>query len=218
MKKKFELRINQKIEILPDKDAPWQSSLVQDLTDQHLFVAVPVNKKVPVIPRVNDHVLCSVTEKNGIYLFETTFLGIKKGDRIPLLTLTRPHVFTRRQRRDYFRIPAVLGLKIRIGAENNERAVRWRWVTPLDIGGGGLKMSAPFKLEKGSIYQFNIFLGHGSYIDLNPISVFGQIVRAEGAGYPDKENIYGVRFVEMEETQRDRVISYIFSLSTERSF
>lgn len=217
MKKKFELRINQKVEILLAKEAPWLSSIIQGLTDKYLFVAIPTHRKVPVIPAVNDQILGQAAEKSGIYLFETTFLGIEEGDRIPLLTLVRPVVFTRRQRRDYFRLPAVLGLKIGIGTENNEKTLKWRWVTPLDIGGGGLKMSTAMKLEKGSIHQYKIYLGQGNYTDLNPILVFGQIIRADAAISASKEHIYGVRFLEMDENQRDRVISYIFSLSTERS-
>jgi len=70
----------------------------------------------------------------------------------------------------------------------------------LDLGGGGLLVAGPDHLELGTRVWFRLRLER----DGSPIEGHGRVVRIDGHGRR------GIAFDTISETDRDRVISYIF--------
>lgn len=214
MKKKLDLKINQKLEVQPAGEQNWHSTVIQDMSGDIVFVAIPTNQKKPMIPQKGDQVGVRLVEGNALLLFETQYLGVKTGGAIPLLMLKRPLTFVRKQRRNYYRHPAVL--IVEIAACGQADAVEWVSVKSLDIGGGGIKIASPVRLAKDAQMQIKLHLGDNEDPGRDIILVTGKVVREDP--YPDNRYSYGICFTEIEETSRDRIINYIFNISRKRVF
>ena len=179
----------------------------------------------PMIPQKGEEISGRIIEENAILQFTATFLGIKTGDRVPLLMLNKPLTYTRTQRRNYYRHPVVLDIEIAVVQNDNldqqvsglqNVAHEWIAVKTLDIGGGGIRMASPVKLEKGIKLELKIPIGGSGDKNMDTILVKGQVMREETS---DRNSyIYGVGYIDIKEAQRDRIINYIFSLSRKRMF
>lgn len=222
MKKKQVFSINQRIEISIEGEEVYYSTLIQDMAGSILYVAVPTLKGQAVIPPRGQAVEGRFFAGDAIYLFASTVLGLKTGDRVPLLMLQRPTSLERKQRRDYYRRPAACSLDLVLvkGDEDYEKELSpgsilpWFGAKTIDLGGGGLRFVSSVQIEKGRQVFLKIYLGTEKNESRDMVAAGGQIARIEKSAAGSY--LYGVKFTHIQEKDRDRIINYIFNLAAKK--
>ena len=217
MKKKQRFKVNQKIQITALENERYYNTTIQDLSENVIYVAIPSIRgrelKVPQGEQVKGRFI----EADAIFDFVTTVLGFKYEDRIPLLMLQKPIRITRNQRRSYFRLSRILDLNFsRVQSdEEKEAGVAKEWIETktIDISGGGLRFLTPVRLTEGEIIEIMIYFGPKDE-GHNMIHVKGEVIRGYPVASTAKSFTYSLRFTDIHETERDRIINYIFNLTS----
>ncbi len=226
MIKKQNFKVNQKIEIAMTGEDMFYSTLIHDITGRILYVVMPTLKGLPFIPPQGTKMEGRFFEGDAMYLFNTVALGIKTGDRVPLLMLERPLRLERKQRRDYYRRFTLCDMDYSyVGGEEDflekrlssppQETPEWFAAKTLDVGGGGIRFASTTKIAPETKIHIKIYIGLTKDQERDVVMALGQIVRVERAP-GSSQYIYSVRFLEITENQRDRIINYIFNLSRNR--
>lgn len=206
-----DLRINQLIEISLDEDETEyknMASRIEEITDEHLHVAVPMRKGELIPLRVRQHLDINILFKGKSYMFKTV-IAARRLKPFPVLIIAKPDQFTEIQRRQWVRVPAKLGLRFR---EINAAKSQAPYIgETIDISGGGLLFSTADPVEAEQLVELEITLP-----GLTPIFCQAQILRI--LEKPKKERLNSkviLEFTEISEAQRDRIISFIFEKQRE---
>jgi c-di-GMP-binding flagellar brake protein YcgR len=101
------------------------------------------------------------------------------------------------QRRDYVRVEAFVPVTYQpVGPDG------WTVVAnTLDVSGGGFRIAAAEGLRIGDMMRFTLELGEGE----EPVHAVAQAVREAG------EDEFGMRFVEILERERQRLVRWVFA-------
>lgn len=200
-------RVNQRIDVMLSKD-PFSERLpsrIEEITPRYMLIAMPVAKGVPVLPPPGCIFYCRVVVDGAVWLCTSTFLD-KRPQPLPVWVIAPPHDYRKIQLRSYVRMETALPVEVHIdGADLPPVAA-----TTKDIGGGGVQLITRLALEPGVRLQLAIELaGTGR------LTVLGDVVRVE---HDAARNLYtaGIKFVEISERERDKIIKYIFKKQLER--
>ncbi|MBS4021272.1 MAG: PilZ domain-containing protein [Dethiobacter sp.] len=221
MSKKHYFYINQNLQIAVAGDDFFYKTIIHDLSENIIYVTVPTFKGSPFMPQKGEMVDGIFFEGSAMFFFTTAVLGLRAENGFYLLMLQKPLSLTRKQRRNYYRHPAVLDIEFQLvidakDKENNSLPVPWCKAKTLDIGGGGIKFTCDTRLDRGTALKLKIFIGEKS--DKEPVIVTagGKVVRVVPSPVKAGSYNYGLSFTAIEEKQRDRIINYIFNLSRKR--
>lgn len=211
--KKSRLHIQQKIEVSKDEESGFYKSSIQELDEDTISVAVPIRQGRRLPLRQGDTVRVQFTVDDAIYSFQATVLEQKKSNDVHLYVLTRPGLYSRIQRRNFVRFPVSLPVTFRVlSGDGEEEGEEFKGIT-VDISGGGLQLTASFSPEQGDMVQVRLSLDDSSPREL--------LLRGEVAwSYPDhwlRLTRFGIRFTEIDEMERERIISYIFRQMRQRT-
>lgn len=108
------------------------------------------------------------------------------------------------ERRNYYRLSTMN--PIRIIKTDSEKVISGK---TLDLSGGGMQIKSEEKLNRGEKLLIELDL-KGEFLELDSEVV--SIVE----GINSKEEKYGIKFVDIGEKVRDKIISYIFSIQRDR--
>jgi c-di-GMP-binding flagellar brake protein YcgR len=203
--KKSRLRINQKIELRKDPDPAFFKSSIQELSEDTLAVTVPVKAGQRLMLYPGDRVRVQFVINDASYYFDTTMLSRKQSNQVPLFVLARPNVLSRIQRRDFVRFPVAVSVVFRLLQQEGDAQVSYRGKT-VDLSAGGVQIASSFCPAAGDKVQLKLQLEDERLPELNER---GDIVWA----YYDewlKTARFGVRFTDISEAERERVVAYIF--------
>ncbi len=203
--KKSRLRINQKIEIRKDPDPVIFKSSVQELDEHTLSVTIPVRAGQRLMLQPGDRVRVQFVIDDASYYFDTTMLARKKSDQVPLFVLTRPSVLSRVQRRDFVRFPVSLNVIFRILQQAGDDPASYKGKT-VDLSAGGVQIASSFSPVPGDKVQLTLLLEDEYLPELNERGEVAWVY------YDDwlKTARFGVRFTDISDLEREKIIAYIF--------
>lgn len=205
-----------KIEVNNRVDIVWQEknyrSSIQDVSDNYIAIASPIRERVYLPLQVGDEIEVVCYGNNDTYGFKGHVIGRKFDEKVQLIILAYPNHIKKVQRRDFVRVNLTHQIKyIKISeicaiseANNLLDSDKGKNGVLLDLSGGGLRVKVPEKLEYGDIIFADIVMEEES------IRVKGEIVRIESN--KDKNEIYGVSFVEIDGKKREKIIQLIFKI------
>lgn len=212
-------KINQKA-FLRLRSGPWAGlypTYVEGLDASSLSVAQPMFGAELVPLPVNEEVYVEWVEGGERFAFPTYVIGHAK-QVVPIVTLARPKpdVVQRHQQRDYVRLDATLPMAYAAlpepgeevpdapAAEGEPEPLQYLGSRTLDISGNGAQIVTHQVLPVGCKLVMKLDL-QGEELEIG-----AEVVRlADQPG--STEARLGVRFTEMSERDRERIVRFIFN-------
>ncbi|WP_252231513.1 flagellar brake domain-containing protein [Clostridium sp. ZBS15] len=201
---KFILKVNDRVEVLVEDKA--FKSLIQDIEDDCIKINIPVFNGEYLALKIDDKMEINSYAKGGkCFNFYCDVLERGKENNIIYYKLSKPYNVREIQRRDFVRVDFMNIVKLKkITESEDEEITSFKDALMIDLSGGGMRFKTKEKLEK---YD-KLILEFALNDKLNYIKA--QIMRLEITEF--NEYIYGVKFIEISENQRDKVISEIFNI------
>ncbi|WP_235829598.1 flagellar brake protein [Clostridium nigeriense] len=202
----MELLINSMIDVLWEENV--YKATIQDIKESEILITIPVNDGIYLTLKNESEIeQIFYDEKGNVFNYKTKVIGRYIEKDIPFYRLTKPYNIRKIQRRDYVRVNVVQvinyikesDLQKDIKTEDNyENALL------LDLSGGGMRIKAKEKLENN-----DVVIGNLKY-ENEKINVKGKIIRIEKT--EDKRYIYGVSFIDMNNSTREKIIRTVFKI------
>lgn len=202
----MQLRVNLQMTVRRRDESIEYPTRVEDLDERQFKVAVPTEAgNIPV----GSIVCLEFANEGGAFSFVSRVLGYEQTP-VPVMVLQKPDKMERMQRRDYVRLEANITIDYSMlftAAGDNGKRVRTQ---AKDISGGGLLFRAPGRLPLGTRLDVVLIL------DGTSIHTVGEVVRELPDMDTQEGNWLGLRFVDIDERDREAIIRYIFNQQRER--
>jgi len=201
------------IQVLEEDYQGYYSSRIEDITDDSLILALPFMGTVPIPIGVGTRIVIFSLSKDAIYRVEGDVTR-RQLEPLPVLSIITDGKVDRVQRRENVRIPITLSVIYTLKGEDEIYEAYTR-----DISGGGTKLVLLKPLRMRDIIQLRITLPHLE----KPISAKGKVVWIEGEvvwievveslvdNKIERTHYAGVRFINIEDRERERLVKFIFS-------
>lgn len=205
--KPVQFQVNQRLDVMFDK-TPFVErfpSKVEEVGPNNLVLAMPMSKGVPLLAAPGAPVYGRVIDAGVVWLFTSYFLA-KRFEPVAVWVVAPPDAFERIQLRAYVRLETALAATVRLAGAPATPA---KAITK-DIGGGGAQLVTKLAVEPGKPVELSVDLQEGGLL-----KAAGEVVRAE---YDEKREFYtvAIKFVEIPERERDKIIKYIFKKQLKR--
>jgi len=207
------LKVNQRvyIEILDNKgEVQRYSSRVENMSEDRVVLASPIKHRTPVFVPSGNYVTVIFTDNLCVYSFRSKVIA-NYNQRIPFMVVKTPDKLEKIQQREYVRVP--INLNVLLSYTDEDDQTREIWCKSRDLSGGGLMLvnSKPFKLSKGD--EVNLTF----HLEGETISVKGEIMRVyhelDISGI--ERHILGVKFKELSEKDRQKIIKFVYQRQIE---
>lgn len=199
-----------KVRSLESLGQPAHATRVEDVADETIVVQRPTHNYQPVrMPKGSRiELLLSMVEPStaaGKYRAETVVVD-EIFQSVPLLRLAVPEQWERSQLRKFFRVPTTISAEVRTLQTGDD----WVSARTRDLSGGGCRLAVPAPLERGQTLEINLTLPSG------PLQLKGTVTRIEGEkGRRGEHTVVGIKFIDIEEKQREQLIRYGFERQIE---
>ncbi|WP_303850900.1 flagellar brake protein [Seleniivibrio woodruffii] len=206
------ISINQKllIEVKVGDHAGIFDSRIEDIAHkEHIMVSMPTDKgrTVPLAPNTRLHI--SYVMDMGRFSFKSIVLDRLKNGAMMLLKIAYPDAVFREELRAFFRVDTRLAVKAAVPVKKDdiwlEKVIEAKVA---DMSGGGLKMFTDIPVAKDATIDI-YFLGQIEKLE----QVKAQVMRCRAV---EGKFEIGVKFVDIHQTDRDRVIKYVFKRQVEQ--
>ena len=198
--KKFKLEINGNIQIL-EGEVFYKSNL-QDVTESYILIDIPVNNGIYLTMNDNDEIEAEhYVDGGSYYKFNCRVLGRTREGKLNLYKLSKPYNISKIQRRNYVRVDMVEYAFYKLQNDNGEEV--WKKGIILDLSGGVMKIKIEEKLSLRDRVTVNIFIAENE-----KVQIVGEVVRVEKSN--TGEYICGLKFKEISERTRDKIIQKVF--------
>lgn len=203
---KLKLEINSRIEVI-SKEKSYKS-LILDSNEDFIVMNLPVNDGEYLILEEGDKVeMNSYTDNAGYFNFFANVISKGVEGNIAYYKLTLPYNSKRIQRRNFFRVSLIkfIGYKniTNINKEEIEE-IPFKEALMIDLSGGGIKLKIKEDIQKKDLLLIKLKVKDQEMI------LKGDIVRLETA--LDKEKLCGVRFLDITQSQCDKIIEELFEI------
>ncbi|WP_446897141.1 flagellar brake protein [Clostridium sp. LBM24168] len=211
----IEFVVNSRMEI--EMEDGFYKSNIQDVGEDTIGISIPVNKGKYLPLKKGDNIKCIYFYKNQMYSFNTVAVS-RKIDRVLIIEIKKPEDVRFYQRRNFVRVPLVVDIlcanvPMVKDVRHLDDQIDFFNATLLNISGGGMKVSIDVSLESklsyGRVLMLTIPAG-----DEN-ITVKGRLVRID-RDINKRKIICGVSFVELDERNREKIISLVFKIMREQ--
>lgn len=207
----IKLNVNTKCEILI-KGRPFKSN-IQDINKNYIFISIPVFNGNYADLNQNEDIEVIYYDENNVYGFKSKVAG-KKSEKISMLVIEKPDKIKKVQRRNFFRIDLSVAVEYKRIPSNltNSELIKimdkdkdFSKAIMVDLSGGGIRLRTKDEIVKNDLFIVKIPInGEKIFITCNCIRVIKDSIT--------KSNIGGFSFYNIEDAQRDKIISYIFQL------
>mgnify|MGYP000138246571 CR=1 FL=1 len=204
------LKIGDRIELLRinslKNEIRYPSQLLDIIDDDILVISGPIHKSNLIILHKNDKVRIVCTVKNkGKYVFDAEVLSVEY-ERVYKLKVKRVSDITRYQQRQFYRLNVSIPVDkyFTIIDENGQKTLKEHCRTK-DISGGGMKLFSNYKHNVGDIINCKF------EIDGNFFEIKAEVVLVVKVDTFEYDFAIGVKFLDIEEKERDKIIQYIFT-------
>lgn len=198
------IKIGQCLEIVMDgKDGGVvnYSSRVEDIEDNILVLAMPMDKGYPIIPEAGTMVTGRIVDERAAYKLDTIYLG-KRANPIPVWLVKMPETMKRYQQREFVRIDVLLNGSVQC-EDDDENLLPVEPVSIRNLSGGGAQLAFNRKVSIGKrLYLSCTIPGIGL------LRVYSEVVRTDEM--INQYHVFAVKFLNMSEKVRVQLIRYIF--------
>lgn len=201
--------IGNKITIFINKNGKkvYYPSQILDVLDEVTYIiSGPIHKRQFVLLHRDEKiVISSVVENKGRYIFDA-IVENRYIDNVYKLKIKKVSNIRKFQQRNYYRfeveVPVTKYFSVK---ENDNENIFVEKCRTKDISGGGMRLYSNYEHNVGDIIgcEFNI--------DNCLINAKAEIVRIEDIDAFEYNYSIGVKFLEINETDRDKIIRFIFS-------
>jgi len=215
------IKVNQQIEIsIYNEEGNIYKSLVQGVGDRTFSIQTPTKMGRTLFLRRGDNVKVSYFDQEGRYFFDSVIVGRSREDNVPLYRLQIPDQMQRVQKRNFVRVDIITEIKYqKLVAEKNGGDIiedgPVRRASTLDLSGGGIKFISKEKLQKHSLVSIEIKVSDWSKKE-KCIKALAKVLRVAQSEIQRGEWIVGASFEQINERDRDMLISYIFRKDLKR--
>ncbi|MEW6181672.1 MAG: PilZ domain-containing protein [Bacillota bacterium] len=212
--KQVGLSVSQRIQIALVGIPDYFVSVVEDITANEIFIAVPYRGLAPLVLSPGDRVKVNFPGDGELFTFESTVTG-KRESGIALYGLSFPEKVERIQRRRDVRLFVLHEVYYAEVPAGKEQPV-FKKAKALDISAGGLRLVAENDYPLGTILLIRFTLPMRN----NALETFtkAKVVRQEPI-LLDKQRLFhlGLEFIDLPQGQKDKIFSYIFWKMMEQS-
>lgn len=200
MAEDLKFTINNKVEI--SWDDGYYKSNIENVDDKFIYISIPIKEGQYIPLRKFEQVEVIYYQGNDIYKFYTTVVD-RKVDVIPIIVLAFPKEVFKVQRRKFVRVPIVCTVEYSKLENKTQNVVRGIMV---DLSGGGMRIKlSNDQLSIGNLIKVYIPVGDDN------VEVKGEVVRVEKDD-PNKMNICGINFLDLDDRNREKIIRFIFQV------
>lgn len=212
----FDFNLNDKIEII-DNGRTYKS-MIQDMDRDTLSIGVPVYgyRSYPIC--IGEALVYYVISKGDIYKCTSAVIGRKTENNILLVILKNPEACVKVQRREYFRLNILMDVKYYPLPSRTYATIKdvsrgyyskMKKSTALDISGGGIRIICYENILKGSFVLLSFCIPEEIIILCNVVWCEQDII--------DKNYRLALKYVNLDERLRDKIIKFIFRKTREHS-
>ncbi|MDN5277643.1 MAG: hypothetical protein PWR01_1608 [Clostridiales bacterium] len=203
------INIGEKIEVVVQErlnaDEKACFSMVQDVPqDDELLITMPMLKGEPVVLSIGQRIRINFFRERGQFYFEAEVIDRQRTETVHLIRLKQTSPIHRLQRRSFYRLKINLPVLFRLIEQGPEQPGYMKAYTA-DISGGGVRLLTDEKLEPGQQVECRIPIGERDFLELK-----GLVVRVVPCVEGNYKFEVGVKFVDILEAERDRLIQFIF--------
>lgn len=200
--------VNSRVEVIDDTEV--YKSTIQNETDETIAISLPVKDGVYITPQIGESIQFYYYSDTHVYKVDAVVLGRTIENAVPLIILGEFKNIMRIQRRQFVRVSAALNMKfVKVTESEIDSEVDYSSKSIykgilLDISGGGFRLGTSEKLNLKELIEADL------PIEDERIKVLGEVVRVE----KQQDNIYyyGIKYINIEERTRDKIIRFIFTL------
>lgn len=184
---------------------------VEDLSEDTMTISAPTEAGVVVPLRPGMFLIVGVGQDDALYGFYTEIIERKRGD-IPQLVIRRVEKTKRIQRRRYVRIDGSVDISMKVfkkvSSTSSHEVGDPKIIQEKNLSAGGMMLMSDIPLPRGTVVQLDLKLPDGRLVTA------GEVVRTlrheESHGFE-----LGIRFVNLKEKERDRLVRYVNSRMVE---
>ena len=202
------LRIGQRMEFFLDEMNEGVLSRIEDMRDNKLVVAMPIDSKLrPVIPMSGEHLYGVAIAQGCRYRFFTNYRD-KAMETVPVWIIDMPETVERHQNREYVRVSVNMPVKVRVMDSDGSFGPLTQ-TQLLDISGSGVAFSWSTKIKDGTSVSLEI----NNIPGIGTLSIMGMVVRSMTIE-TDANPIFliGVRMMNLTRPVRNKLVKYIFDI------
>lgn len=184
------------------------SSRVEEITKNYMVFAMPMSKGYPIILQSGEPFFGKIMVNSTAYRFKSNFLD-KKMHPLPIWKVAMPYDIEKIQMREFVRIDAILPVSVQsMPIEEESQPIH---MFTKDISGGGTQIVSKQSIPIGSKLQLNIDIP-----DFGIVNVIGEVVREDRPQADNSLFWVGIRFLDIQEKDRNKIIKYIFKKELEK--
>ncbi len=202
------LTIGQRVEFYLENDDTKYTSRIEDISQDSLVVAMPVDeKRRPIIPAVGERLYGKAVTKTCAYRFFSVFKD-KAAEPIPVWYIVKPVQVERYQNREFVRVKVTIPLSVRF-VDSDGKQGPLLWSQTVDISGSGICFTADKAVHIGTKAAIGIdnLPGIGS---LETMVEIAQCRQVQGDGW--RQFYIGARFLHLERPVQNKLVRFIFDI------
>lgn len=191
--------------ICKDKDIKYSSQLLDKIDNNIYVISGPIHKNTLIPLSFGVEIIIEYFKENsGRFVFKAKIIK-RESKKLYKLYIKKIGNINKLQERDYYRLSDMLKVKKIIQDSNNiDENDEEKCVTE-DISGNGMKILSDCIHKHGDIVLCKIF------IEEDIIQIVGQIVRFEKTENKKYNYALGIKFTEINNNDRQKIIKYIFT-------
>ncbi|MTI48011.1 flagellar brake protein [Sporosalibacterium faouarense] len=182
-------------------------SQMLDIIDERNYTISGPLKNRNIVPFYINNIIevAYYKENKGKYFFEAIVKKVINKNMYKLV-VEKTSKIRKIQQRNFYRLDYSLpALKIyKITKDGIEKEIKEECSTE-NISGGGIGLLSNYSHDKGDLVELKLEL------DRFVITIHGKIVRIDNANNPQYKYTLGVKFSEIDDTDRERIIKFIFN-------
>ncbi|MDO8586204.1 MAG: flagellar brake protein [Armatimonadota bacterium] len=197
------VRVNDRVQM----DIAGRSYLtrVEDVLDQEVHVAAPLEPEWTEDAQSHDRVILNVFSESGFLRFSTRITRLLN-NRVPMVTLAYVKDLGSLDRRQHDRVAAEMPIRYRIKA-GPDHAAPWSSATTSDVSGSGLRAVC----DSLSGLRINDYLDIQLLLpsEDQPLKAVAQVVWATPMSRSERKPCFGAHFVIIQQPDQARIVRFV---------
>ncbi|MDT3699264.1 MAG: PilZ domain-containing protein [Thermincola sp.] len=204
------LKVNQPVEIELPKSKDCYRSRVEGILSNKITLAAPLKQGQIVSLSPGTIVRVMFSDQMASYSFKSKLISQNRQNP-PTVTLGEPYDLKRTQRRNFVRLETKLSIVFAEVNEDYETVGDTFSGTTIDLSGGGVMFACNTLLKYGDILDLTVVL-----TESDSAKALGKVVRfSENPPNSKQKYSVGLEFTAIEESERDKIIKFIFNKQRE---
>ena len=203
------LKIGQRVEFFVDQNEEKYSSRIEDISDDELIVAMPLDhKRRPIIPLTGEQLYGLAVGEQCRFRFFTKYKG-KEMREIPVWRISKPDSVEKFQNREFVRVRVDLPINIQV-VDPEEGLLPVEKTRTINMSGSGVAFIHNKRIPEGTQVTLEIF----NLPDIGTLRVMGTVKRCSQIELPKAGRVFqiGTKMMDLPRPIRNRLIKFIFEI------